>query len=107
MIRTSKHLKKVSQYQPPSRKRSRKVKLDLNENMLGCSPKVLDALKNIDWENISCYPEYDLLIEKTAAHYHVKPEQILFTNGGDDAIRCAIDTYIMESDRVLLPVPTF
>jgi histidinol-phosphate aminotransferase len=93
--------------QPYIHSKEEGIRFDLNENRFGPSPKVVEALKRVKPEDIYLYPEYGELIEKLAKYVGVGPENILLTNGADDAIRCVFDTYIEKGDEVLMPWPTF
>lgn len=83
------------------------LKLDGNENNIGPSPKVIEALKNIDVKNIKFYPVYGQLINKIAALYNVAPECVLLTNGADEALSVIYQTYIEAGDEVISISPTF
>lgn len=87
--------------------RREKVRLDLNENAWGCSPKVLEALQNLSAEDISLYPAYDSFIKQIADHYHIGVENVIISNGADDSIRCVFDCFVEEDDEVILPVPNY
>lgn len=87
--------------------RETKVRLDLNENAWGCSPKVIEQLKNMSIEDISLYPAYDSLINKLAQFYQVGEENIIISNGADDSIRGVFDCFVEEGDEILLPVPNY
>jgi histidinol-phosphate aminotransferase len=81
--------------------------MDSNESALGCSPQVVEALRAVTPDQISCYPEISHLKNQIAMHHDVSSENILITNGADDAIRSIFDTFLEPKDRVILPVPTF
>ncbi len=87
--------------------RKDKIRMDLNESIKGCSPKVVEALQRLDLVDITSYPEYDVLTEKIADLYKINPGNILVTNGADEAIRCILESYTEKSDKVLIPSPTF
>ena len=84
-----------------------KIKLDLNENLMGCSLKVIDALKKITCEDVSVYPEYDNFTNKLGNYLEIETDKLLITNGADDAIRIVMDTYLDKNDEVIIPIPTF
>lgn len=105
MIKQS--IKTMEKYSPPTRERKGKLRLDFNENTIGCSEKVINALNNITKEDICVYPEYSQFKEKLAAYLNLKPENIISTNGADEAIKVIIDTYIEKDDEVIIPEPTF
>ncbi len=84
-----------------------KIRLDLNESTRGCSPHVLDVLRNLQWEDVSAYPDYEELVTRLASHYRVAPENMLLTNGADDGIRAVMQTFVEPGDRVVLAEPSF
>ena len=63
--------------------RNEKVRLDLNENAWGCSPKVLEAIRHASVSDISLYPAYNSLISKLAQFYHVGDDNIIISNGAE------------------------
>src|SRR4249919_741912 len=42
-----------------------------------------------------------------ARHLGVRPEELLLTNGGDDALRVFFDTFVEPESRILICEPTF
>lgn len=62
------------------------LRLHLNENTAGCSPKVLEALRRITAEQVAFYPEYDQVVDACARRLRVDADQVLLTNGLDDGI---------------------
>ena len=107
MIKPRKAVMETAAYILPDRSRKHKIRMDHNENNWGCSPKVVEALKNINVLNISVYPEYEKLINKLSKHLGVPFQNVIVTNGSDDGIRSIIETYIEKEDQVVIPVPTF
>lgn len=97
----------IKQYDPPTKNRKGKLRLDFNENTIGCSPKVIEALKNISSEEISVYPEYSKFREKLASYLNLKSPEIILTNGTDEAIKVVMDTYLDKNDEIIIPTPTF
>ena len=87
--------------------RREKIRLDLNENAWGCSPKVLEALKNLSIEDISLYPAYDSFLKQLAQYYQIGTKNTIISNGADDSIRCVFDCFVEEGDNILLPVPNY
>jgi len=81
--------------------------LDLNENTAGCSPRVLAKLRSLTAADISLYPERAAAEAVVAAHFGVSPEQLLLTNGMDEAIGLLFSTFLGPGDEALYPVPTF
>ena len=49
----------MAPYSPPSGGRAGKLRLDFNENTVGCSPRVIEALQQyLTADHVSIYPEY-------------------------------------------------
>jgi len=84
-----------------------RLKLDLNENAMGPSPKVLEAIKNITAKDIKYYPAYGEVINKLAKVNNIEPEMILPTSGADEAINYIFDVFIEPDDTVLTITPSF
>ena len=81
--------------------------MDFNENTAGCSPRVLQRLRQIDGEDLARYPVRDVAEKVAAEHFGVSPEELLLTNGTDEAIHLICETYLAEGDETLIVVPTF
>jgi len=94
-------------YEAPAEGRSDKVRLDFNENTAGCSPAVRRALAKLTSKQIAMYPEYQAPTKRLARYFGVRPEELLLTNGGDDALRVFFDTFVEPSTSVLVCEPTF
>jgi histidinol-phosphate aminotransferase len=62
------------------------LRLHLNENTAGCSPRVIEALRGLTREQAAFYPDYDAPVGAAARWLHVTPEQLLLTNGLDEGI---------------------
>ena len=57
----------MAPYSPPTRGRADKLRLDFNENTVGCSPKVIEFLKaNLSAADLAVYPEYSTAKEAIA-----------------------------------------
>jgi len=108
MIRPRKAIESLQKYRPPLEGRSGKLRLDFNENTIGCAPQVLRTLRralNADW--LSRYPEYEECRRTLAKYFEVSADEILFSNGVDDAIKLVCDTFVDPGDVLLIPAPTF
>ena len=107
MVKIRKAVEKMNPYFPPTEGRKGKLRLDFNENTLGPSPKVVEAIKNASAEEFSVYPEYNEVIEKIAEFVELKKENITVTDGGDEAIRNLMDCFVEEGEEVIIAIPTF
>jgi len=95
-------------YSPPTAGRADKLRLDFNENTVGCSPRVIAALQEgLDAGALAVYPEYGDAKAAIARYFHVAPEQFVFTNGTDEAIQVFINTYVDDGQQVLLLKPSY
>jgi len=94
-------------YEPPGEGRADKLRLDFNENTAGCSPAVKRALAKLSTKQLAMYPEYDRGTRRLARHFKVKPEELLLTNGGDDALRLFFDAFVDAGTSVAICEPTF
>jgi histidinol-phosphate aminotransferase len=94
-------------YEAPAEGRSAKVRLDFNENTSGCSPAVRRALAKLTGKQLAMYPEYRKPTERLARYFGVHPEELLLTNGGDDALRVFFDTFVEPHTSILICEPTF
>jgi histidinol-phosphate aminotransferase len=108
MIKPRQAIETLKKYRPPQEGRGGKMRLDFNENTVGCPPQVIRALQRaLDPEMMTRYPEYDEGRRKLAAYFRVKPEEMLLANGTDDAIKMVCDTFVDPDDTLLVPAPTF
>ncbi|MFM7514645.1 MAG: aminotransferase class I/II-fold pyridoxal phosphate-dependent enzyme, partial [Cyanobium sp.] len=113
-------------YSAPLEGRRGMLRLDFNENTVGPSPRVVEALLAIPAEQIAVYPEYDglreALIANLSAQHPVQhapgpaalaqprplqPEQIGLFNGVDAAIHAIFHAYGDRGDTLLTTSPTF
>ena len=97
----------LARYGAPEEGRSGKLRLDFNENTVGCSPAVLRALSRMTPEQMAIYPEYQATTRRLARFFRVRPEEMHLTNGIDDALHLIADTFIDDGDSVLVAEPTF
>jgi len=99
-------VKQMPEYHPPLGNRD-SLRLDFNENTLACSPAVLEALRNISAADLTRYPEREPVEALAAKHLGLRPEQVILTNGVDEAIHILCQAFLDQGDELLLPVPTY
>jgi histidinol-phosphate aminotransferase len=98
----------MAPYHPPTGNRSDKLRLDFNENTIGCSPRVIEALKEgLSAAGLSVYPDYSRVKKTLAAFFHVSQEELLLTNGTDEAIQVLVNTYVDDGDEVVILKPSY
>ena len=49
------------------------LRLHLNENTGGCSPRVLEAIRRVQTNDVATYPSYSTLVRACASHFDVAP----------------------------------
>jgi histidinol-phosphate aminotransferase len=94
-------------YNPPLEGRTDKLRLDFNENPIGCSPAVRRALGKLSAASISAYPEQETVRAQAARYFGVQREELLLTNGTDEALSLVVNSFVEPGDRVLLVEPTY
>jgi histidinol-phosphate aminotransferase len=98
------------------------LRLDFNENTVGPSPKVVQAIRAMPAEHYAIYPEYDgiqaavaasllrtsgLRTAGLAAGPGLEPHHIGLFNGVDAALHAVFQAYGAPGDRLLTTSPTF
>ncbi len=106
MLNARDAVRRVPAYHPPLACREG-LRLDFNENTEGCSPRVLQRLRAITPDDLARYPERDPVEKLVARHLGLAAEQVLLTNGVDEAIHLLCETYLEPPDEVLIVTPTF
>jgi histidinol-phosphate aminotransferase len=98
----------MAPYSPPTAGRVGKLRLDFNENTVGCSPSVIAALRDgLDAGALAVYPEYGEAKQTVAQYFGVPPDELLFTNGTDEAIQVVINTYVDDGQEVVVMRPSY
>jgi histidinol-phosphate aminotransferase len=96
----------MPEYHPPLAGREA-LRLDFNENTLAPSPRVFAKLQSLTAEGLTIYPERQA-VEAVAAKAHgLKSEQVILTNGVDEAIHLMACAFLDEGDEALICTPTF
>jgi histidinol-phosphate aminotransferase len=99
---------RMAPYSPPTAGRVGKLRLDFNENTVGCSPQVVDYLKErLTASELAIYPEYEETRNALASFLGIATEELLLTNGTDEAIQVLMNTYVDDGDEVLLLRPSY
>lgn len=85
-------------YKSPKEGRRNYIRLDFNEN----------TAPLLSGDDYSAYPEYDPLLENLAEIFAVDKENLLPTNGTDEALSLIASTFIEPSqDQAMVSQPTF
>jgi histidinol-phosphate aminotransferase len=106
-IRVRRAVERMRAYHPPLEGRTDKLRLDFNENPIGCSPAVRTALAKLTAASISAYPEQETVRRRAARYFGVEPSELLLTNGTDEALSLVVHAFVEPNDAVLLVEPTY
>lgn len=87
----------------------RVIKLNTNENPFPPSPRVLEALRNIDAEHLRRYPNptADMFRAAAAKLLGVSMDMIIAGNGSDDVLSIAARTFLVSGHVLAFPEPTY
>jgi histidinol-phosphate aminotransferase len=108
MITPKQSVRNMRPYSPPTQGRGGKVRLDFNENTVGCSPRVLAAVTQaLTDENVAMYPEYSEARTEIAKFLGVDDDQLTFTNGTDEAIQLLVNTFFESGDELVILSPSY
>jgi histidinol-phosphate aminotransferase len=105
-VRPRRAVLEMPEYHPPLAGREA-LRLDFNENTLAPSPRVIERLRRITAEGLTKYPEREPVERLVAKHFGLQPEQVLLTNGVDEAIHLMCCAFLDEGDEALIAPPTF
>lgn len=99
---------KMAAYQPPSSGRRSKLRLDFNENTVGCSPHVIEFIKRyLTASDLTIYPEYEAALEDLARHFRVGPDELTLANGTDEAIQVLVNTFVDDGEETIILRPSY
>lgn len=84
------------------------IKLAGNENRIGCSPLVNEAIANY-FCNLSYYPDMNctVLREKLTKIHNIEPNQLIFGNGSFELISFVAQTYLEKGNESIISIPSF
>ena len=84
------------------------IRMDLNTNLLGPNPAVNKFIRSGKFDTHQYpSPHADKLREALAKEWHIKPEEIICSNGVDDIINMCIKAFTQRGDAIAFPVPSF
>jgi histidinol-phosphate aminotransferase len=106
MLSPREAVRTLPSYHPPLAGRDG-LRLDFNENTVGCSPRVLERLWQLRPEQLASYPEREPVEAKVADMLGIAAQELLLTNGVDEAIHLLCQTYLAAGDEALIVVPTY
>src|SRR5438067_5422306 len=67
----------MAPYSPPTSDRLGKLRLDFNENTVGCSPRIIDFLQQrLSADRLAVYPDYSTARPALAEFFHIGADQL-------------------------------
>lgn len=105
-VKPRKAVLEMPEYHPPLAGRDA-LRLDFNENTFAPSPKVMERLHKITAEGLTKYPEREPGERIAAKHYGLNPDEVLLTNGVDEAIHLVCCAFLEEGGEALICTPGF
>jgi histidinol-phosphate aminotransferase len=105
-VKPRKAVLEMPEYHPPLAGRTA-LRLDFNENTFGSSPRVMERLRTLTAEGLTKYPEREPAEQIVAKHFGLQTEQVLLTNGVDEAIHLICCAFLEADDEALIATPSF
>jgi histidinol-phosphate aminotransferase len=105
-VKARKAVLEMPEYHPPLAGRTA-LRLDFNENTFGSSPRVMERLRAVTAEELTKYPEREPVERVVAKHFGLQGEQVLLTNGVDEAIHLMCCAFLEAEDEALIATPSF
>jgi len=96
----------MPEYHPPLAGRNA-LRLDFNENTFAPSSRVSAKLQQLSAEGLTVYPEREPVERIVAQHLGVESNQVILTNGVDEAIHLMACAFLDEGDESMICTPTF
>ena len=96
----------MPEYHPPLAGRD-SLRLDFNENTFAPSPAVMERIRAITAEGLTKYPERQPAERIVAAKLGLEADQIILTNGVDEAIHLMCVAFLDSGDEALIATPSF
>lgn len=107
MLKARRCVREMREYHSPLSGPTIDLRLDMNENTTGCSPRVLAKLRSLDAQTLALYPPRDPGEKLVADFLGVEPEQVFLTNGADEAIDLLCRAYLNPGSEIIVATPTF
>src|SRR5438105_2700353 len=96
----------MPEYHPPLAGRDA-LRLDFNENTFAAPSKGIERLRQVTAEGLTKYPEREGVERVAAEHFGLRADQVLLTNGVDEAIHLVCAAFLEEDDEAMICTPTF
>src|SRR5215469_7605030 len=107
MLKARRCVREMREYHSPLSGPTINLRLDMNENTTGCSPRVLAKLKSLEASTLALYPRREPGEKLVADFLGVAPEQVFLTNGADEGIDLLCRAYLNPGSEIVVVTPAF
>ena len=107
MLKARRCVREMREYHSPLSGPAIDLRLDMNENTTGCSPRVLDKLRSLNAQTLALYPPREPGEKLVANSLGVAPDQVFLTNGADEGIDLLCRAYLHAGSEIIVVTPTF
>ena len=107
MLKARQCVIEMREYASPSMDAALELRLDLNENTSGCSPRVLARLRELDAKKLALYPPREPGEKLVAEFLGIRSSETLLTNGADEGIDQMCRAYLDPDDEMVFVTPAF
>ncbi|HWX55915.1 MAG TPA: histidinol-phosphate transaminase [Verrucomicrobiae bacterium] len=107
MLKARKCVHQVPEYSATVSNPAHRLRLDLNESTTGCSPRVLARLNSMGARSIALYSPREPGEDLMADFLGLAPDQVLLTNGADEAIDLLCRAFLEPGSEIVFVLPAF
>lgn len=110
MVKVKSHISAITAYSPPwtGLDRSQYTRLDLNENTQAPPDHVREALAQyVSGSGLQMYPNYSKFMSALSSYTGADENQLLISNGSDQAIEIILRAFLSSGDSLLIAQPEF
>jgi histidinol-phosphate aminotransferase len=107
MLKVRQCVREMREYDSPLEEAPAELRLDLNENTSGCSPRVLKKLRSLDAKALALYTPREPGEKLVADFVGVAPAELMLTNGADEAIDILCRAYLDAGSEMVIITPAF
>ncbi|HKD82834.1 MAG TPA: histidinol-phosphate transaminase [Candidatus Angelobacter sp.] len=107
MLKARRCVREMREYHSPLSSPTIDLRLDMNENTTGCSPRVLAKLNSMDARTVALYPRREPGEKLVADFLGVAADQVFLTNGADEGIDLLCRAYLNPGSEIVVVTPAF
>lgn len=108
MLEPRRSVRAMRPYSPPTGGRLGALRLDFNENTTSTAATVIEAIKAaVTGESLAAYPDYAESLSVIADGLGVEANQLVLTNGTDEAIQLLVNTFLEPGSRLVILEPSY